>query len=285
MATAGLSLVGFMERQAALDHLRKVCVPDPPEASDEVLAAQWQQARVRLGPPKARAGQPRIQAPLPAAAPYLHDLAARSWVAAALRRLVEPRWAMVEIEPLLAFQPTIDLDRIGERCPVLRSPPALEELLELCLPAVPPADDFRTSPVTALSETMTITSRDQGLALTGWGVFNVDMYGFPSHIAGIRFHTMSPLAQAVSCEGRYYLYQGYHRAYAIRQAGAREMPCLVHQVSPAELPDGVFDPALYAAADPPTMAHFTHGRAHEVRLRAVSHIIEVSWRQYLQPEE
>jgi hypothetical protein len=64
------------------------------------------------------------------------------------------------------------------------------------------------------------------------------------------------------------------------------MPCLVHDVTdPAQLDGGAIDIARLAGDNPPAMAHFTQGLALPVRLRAVSRVIEVGWRQYLRYDE
>ena len=48
MATAGLSLLGFMNQQEAIAHLLAHCVPEKREVP--ALVEQWQAARARKGP-------------------------------------------------------------------------------------------------------------------------------------------------------------------------------------------------------------------------------------------
>jgi hypothetical protein len=45
-----------------------------------------------------------------------------------------------------------------------------------------------------------------------------------------------------------------------------------------------FSLALLESANPPTVAHFAHGRALPVALRAVSRLIQFTWAEYV-PEE
>src|SRR5258708_37310286 len=66
MPRPGLSLVGFLDQQAAIAHLRTACIPADP--ADAALVTVWQTATARLGPPIAGAGQPDIQA-----IPLAHD--------------------------------------------------------------------------------------------------------------------------------------------------------------------------------------------------------------------
>ncbi len=48
---------------------------------------------------------------------------------------------------------------------------------------------------------------------------------------------------------------------------------------------GHFDLGLMQSVNPPTMGHFTQGRATTVELRAASRIIHVSWAEHVIYEE
>src|ERR1700733_421811 len=110
MPSAGLSLVGFMDEQEALTHLRTACVPSDP--SDAALKAAWQAAQAQLGPPISNAGSPNVAAIPAAQAPHIVTLMQTPWAAQALQSTLQgSTFQMVEIDPLLAFQFTVDLDR------------------------------------------------------------------------------------------------------------------------------------------------------------------------------
>ncbi len=106
MPTSGLSLVGFLDEQAALQHLRFVCKPADP--TDAALRTLWQTAAAQLGPPTPNAGNPNIQ-PIPQAhAAYVNQVCQTPW----LDSLLKTQWKgsefrLVEIAPLLAcvFRP------------------------------------------------------------------------------------------------------------------------------------------------------------------------------------
>lgn len=105
---------------------------------------------------------------------------------------------------------------------------------------------------------------------------------------GVQVGAALPLAHVLRIDGRCYLQNGFHRAVGLRAAGAAAMPCLVRDAaSPDELGlgHGTFDRALLESANPPTLGHFTQGRAHPVRLRAMSRIVHVSWAEYLVADE
>lgn len=83
MATDGLSLVGFMDEQAGIAHLRRDCIP--PDPTDTALKAAWQQAQGQRGPVNTKAGNPDIEPIPPANASYILQLTQLPWVAAPLR--------------------------------------------------------------------------------------------------------------------------------------------------------------------------------------------------------
>ena len=141
MPTPALSLLGFLNQAEAVGYLQKTCVPSPGAAPQD-LVSEWQKAQARLErgrPGVAAPGQPDIQ-PLPAAArEYEAELRQQKWARDVLGDFgPSARFAMVEVDPLLAMQFHIDLARAGLRSAGLGRPPALNELLELCLPLVPP---------------------------------------------------------------------------------------------------------------------------------------------------
>src|SRR5271169_1562479 len=63
MPTNGLSLVGFLDQQPAMNLFRNSCVPVA-NATDQQLITDWQMARASIGAPIANAGIPDIQ-PIP----------------------------------------------------------------------------------------------------------------------------------------------------------------------------------------------------------------------------
>src|SRR5262245_14507681 len=128
MPTPGLSLVGFLDQQAAITHLRDRCIPADP--ADAALIAIWQAAKAKLGAAIAGAGQPDIQ-PIPAPHDqYIQQLVQMPW----LQPLLAGPWQgaefkLVEIDKLLAYQLFVDTDHSANRCAGLSIPPKLEEML------------------------------------------------------------------------------------------------------------------------------------------------------------
>jgi hypothetical protein len=284
MPTAGLSLVGFLDQQPGISHLRNACIP--PDPTDAALQAAWQAARARLGAPIPRAGNPAIE-PIPATqAAYILQVTQLPWVAAALAGdLAGASFHMVEIDKLLAFQFTVDTDRGAQHCAGIATPPTLDQMLAMCLPLT-----IRPEPlqISGQAQSLMVRCRSANLRVVRQGSFNDPAGNLAG--AGIMLGNSLPFAHVVRLNGRCYLHNGYHRAVGLRTAGADRMPCIFRDVQTAEAAairvDGTtFGEALLTSADPPTVGHFTLGRAHPVTLRAHARVIHVHWAEYLAYEE
>lgn len=279
MPSAGLSLLSFMDRQQALKHLKSACIPR--DGSDAALAAEWQAARANRGPPFANAGKPRLE-PIPESLrDHIRRLVEEPWAAPAFAGpLRGADFALVEIDPLIAFQVTLSKDRAAQHCGHLGRNPGPRELLPICLPRSPSVEDYTAFPG---ASSIMIKARSLNLRIAAQGLFD-------DCVAGIQFSVALPFVSVVSCRARYYLQNGYNRAYGIRTTGATLMPCMIREV--ADLASAgvradamTFGSATLQADDVPTLAHFTQGRSHEVTLRAMTRIIQVSWAEYAVPDE
>lgn len=293
MPSRGLSLVGFMYQQPAIHHLRIACVPADP--SDAALIAEWTAAQATLGAPITNAGKPDVQQLAPADMPYIAKFMAEPWVAFAFNHpilqasLQGATFRVIEIDPLLAFQSTVFLDRADHHCGRLNNP-SIADLLPVCLPIVQPREPLLLSPVMPGSQSVIIKSRNLNVQSTQMGNFEFTTNGYTSYMAGLQYHLSPPFAHVVRYNGRCYLHNGYHRAVGIRMTGATHMPCLFRDVTTPEAvgirPDGsTFGLPLLESTNPPTLGHLTQGRAHDVQIRAVSRILHVTWAEYVMPDE
>jgi hypothetical protein len=294
MATDGLSLVGFLtDQQRAINHLRVDCVAADP--SDTALIPIWQAAQANLGP--AFQAQPTVPTPMPATMqPHMQALLAQPWLADRLAELNTAQaqigsppisFQCVEIDTLFAFQFVVDVERSNGHCQILSDPPTEAELLNLSLPIVQPHEDYFMPPVTPFSTSAILKLRNHNLQMHRWGVFDA-LHG--EKVAGVSFHVGLPFIHVTRYNGRCYLFNGYHRTYGERIAGATHIPCIFRDVNDAQAAgirdDGTtFTEALLTSPNPPMIAHFTQGRAQPVRLRNRSRIIHVTWHQYSVPDE
>ncbi len=278
MPIPGLSLVGFMDQASAINYLRGACICN--DNSDSALTAEWQIAKNRLGAPLARAGTPDIQPIPPSHQPYIQQITTQQWCA----DLFAGPWQncefkLIEIDPLLAYQFNVMTGRSNDHCNGLSSPPTLDELMALCLPHAPQSENFQTF----TSPNSMILKAPLNLRSFGGGVFN-------AAFMGLQFGVALPFAHVVRYNGRCYLHNGFHRAVGLRSTGATHIPCVLRDVNNHQevgiLPNGAtFSAALLESANPPTVGHFTQGRAYDVVLRRVARFLHVSWAEYVLPEE
>jgi hypothetical protein len=257
MPTRGLSLVD----------------PDP-----AALVAEWQAAKNSLGPPFANAGHPDIQ-PLPASQRahvqqiLAHPVFAGGWHGATIE--------LVEIDPVLAYQMTIDVERSDHHGRTLSTPPSIDQLMATCLPINPPLEDIK---VAATPTSFALTSKSLNVRQFDAVVDQT------TNFMGIRFGISLPWVHVVRYGGRCHLYNGYHRSLCARRAGATHIPCIVRDVADHSQvlgfdPPGFFPAALLASGDAPTLGHFTQGRAKDVALRAHHRLLVISWAEHAIQDE
>ena len=279
MPTPGVSLVGFMDRDEAINHLRITCVVS--DDSDAALEAEWLAAKAKLGPAVDRAGTPEVLQIPPQHQQHVAQVAQAPWVAPILAQLPgTTTFALVEIDKLLAYQHLISADRSNHHCNALSVPPSLDELMGVCLPLAqvnePIAVAGTESSVLLRAESLNVRMLQAGL--------------LAPNAAGLVFGLSLPLLHVVRHNGRCYLHNGFHRALGLRTKGATHLPCLLRDVATHEevgiRADGAtFPAALLESANPPTLEHFTQGRAYDVQLKKVQRFIHVSWAEYVMAAE
>lgn len=283
MPTDGLSLVGFMSDPAqALLHLKTQCVPDP-NKSDADLLADWNAAKQTIGATIRSAGNPRLQ-PIPMNDTYLQRLMTVPWGARFLPFLAQgASFQMVEIDPLLAYQFTVDISRSDAHCGPYAAAPTRDQLMSVCLPQAISNDPIHAS---GQGQSIVIKSRSLNLLVLAEGPLQIPHV---PDVIGIHFGWTLPFVHVVRFNGRCYLHNGYHRAVGLRRHGATEIPCILREVNDPQTvgiqPPTTFDLQLLESASPPTLAHFADNVAHPVRLRASMRIIQINWSQHVMFDE
>lgn len=278
MPSPGLALIGFLDRDKAVHFLETACVPDPAHGRSD-LEQQWIDAKARLGQATANAGHPDIQ-PIPNEhVGHIQSLTSAQWVQDAFQGQ-SVSFQLVEIDPLLAYQVHVDTDRTDHHCNGFSSPPTVSEMLPVCLPLTPPSENIQ---IIQYPQSVVLRSRSLNFGARLQGMLN-------NEAAGLVFNLSLPLLHVVRFNGRCYLHNGFHRTFGMRRAGATHAPCVVRDVNSAAAAgiktDGsTFDQQLLESADPPTIAHFTQGKAHDVQIRRTARILHVSWAEYVMPEE
>ncbi len=297
MPTPGLSLVGFIDHQAAaLHHLRWGCVPN--DGSDAALIAEWNAARAAIGHPTPNAGNPQIQ-PIPASHDaYVNELLQEKWVQSAFQiHNYRPEFRLVEIAPLLAYQFHVDADRSDQHCNALHNP-TLDQMLPICLPKQQLKLQDQKPIISPLAQSIVIKSRNLNVRQLTAGAFAYNQNGYESVVAGMQIHVALPFVHVVRLNGRCYLHNGYHRAYGLAKAGATHMPCFLRDAANEQDAGIVLEPQppqppvwqtfpsrILQAANAPTVGHFVDGRARQVNIRSVSRVLTVTWVESALPDE
>lgn len=283
MPVPALALFGFLDEQQALAWLASVCVLE--DSSPDHLRALWQEAKGKLGPAFPDAGNPDIQGLPPEGAAYVTTLTQQPWVAERLRGIPSEDgrldFCLVEIDKLIAYQVHIDLARSNHHANGLSQQSDLMDALQVCLPMQQPSEplhvqeDQRQGSMIIMSRSLNVRTLWRGFAQTGF--------------VGVHVGTGLPFAHVVQLNGRHYLHNGFHRALMLRQRGQTHMPCIVRKVSTPQdagigMP-GAFDLALLESENPPTLAHFTGGKAAEVVMKNFHRVLHISWAEYAVPTD
>ena len=216
MPNPGLSLIGFLDQQTAVDVLRRSCVCA--DTSDAALAAEWQRARDKLGAPVENAGRPDMR-PIPAdGQSYMERLVRQSWVAKSLGDdLLGATFQMVELDPLLAFQFDVDTARSAHHTAGgVSGPASTEDLLNICLPWDLRMENVR---VNTSSHSLLVTSQGLNFLPLAKGLFRTACGSF----VGIQVATSGPFMYVAKYNGRHYLHNGYNRAVGLRRRDAEDV--------------------------------------------------------------
>ncbi len=212
--------------------------------------------------------------------PYIAALSAQPHVAPMLAGpYAGTTFAMVEIDPLLAYQFSVDEVRQLHHHNGANTNVGLEELLELCLPmhwGLENVFQYRQqNSAMFVSHGLNFHAAQQGIMQTPVGLF-----------VGIQAGVSIPWVHVTRFNGKCYLHNGFHRSVGARARGATHIPCILRDVmdhaSAGVVGQGMtFDAALLDSANPPTVGHYTQGRAYDVTLKTFTRTINVSWSDYV----
>ena len=251
------------------------------------MISDWNYAKSTLRKPVGNAGKPTLQQ-ISMNDPHILQLMQVPWAGFFMPLVAQgATFQMVEIEPLLAFQFTVDTARCKNHCGTLTKPPTLDELFNVCLPLTQSNDAVHISGVgtRGAGTSIIIKSRSLNLGMILEGPLNPNA----QDVWGIQWSWALPFVHVVRLNGRCYLHNGYHRALGVSEAGATTMPCIFRDVQDAAAvniqPPATFDLPLLESANPPTIGHYAQGRAHKVALRATTRIIQINWAQHTMFDE
>jgi hypothetical protein len=285
MPIPGLSLVGFMDQGQAVAYLRDSCVLEQTRQRDLLL--RWHSAQTRRGDPFPRAGDPDILDIPNSHDAYLEAVKKNPRYARTVGTM-NPSFKLVEIVPLLAFQFHVCLSRADGLWTAGGRPPE-DEIVNRCLPHIPQKPTAIHYEEIPESKTFRIVSDDLNVQVINWGQFlnpqQQPIYdeGLHAFITGLTYGEGSSLVQVARFNGRCYLRNGYHRAYALGKLGVTHIPCILLDAPNfsdiTERRGGFFSRGLLESNNPPTCGHFINDRAYSVTLKTRKRIIEFQCRE------
>jgi hypothetical protein len=187
--------------------------------------------------------------------------------------------ALVELDRLVVFQKFIDLGYVGQLAERLPDEPGVEDLFDFGLPL-----DGRYDPPTAGGQIGAngwgFTSRSTDFRVLGQqlidprSVAGLNVSGRPTAVVAVSIGYGTNILSAIRVDGRLILHNGSHRAYTLRAAGQKQVPCLIQNVTRSEELEALLGPEvlqrldLYlSAARPPMLRDYFDERLH-VRIPA-----------------
>ena len=277
MPKSALSLLGYLEQGKAFEYLQTTCLLD--DSSPQTLQQHFEDAISRLGLAVKKAGYPHILE-IPDPHQQYVDIVKNSPPA----RMLEFRGViaiqLVEIAPLLAFQIHIELERAESLYQSVRTVPDVGEMLLKCFPLGNDNIPIELSqPLTPSSWTVRTPSLNFR-PLTG-GLLTVGGENY----FGVKVGLANPLVQVLKFEGRYYLANGYHRAFSLGRAGAKYLPCIVQEVKSLDELALSIPIERLQSDNPPTLQHFLNDRAYPVQLRNYKKYMTVTYAEHVFFEE
>jgi hypothetical protein len=212
------------------------------EAADRTaLAAEWRAAHDRLARLRraeedwADDVRPR---PLPAALEPLAAGVAADPIFRSAFDALPTRLALVELDRLVVSQKTIHLAHVRRLRDRLGAGPTPEQVFRLCLPADHPTPGHRVARVGSDSVVFVCESDDlrfhESVLLAPGQVTGYRPFGPVAGVVGLVVGFGSGYLNAIACEGRLVLNNGYHRAYALRELGLTHAPAVVQEVKRAD---------------------------------------------------
>jgi hypothetical protein len=261
-----LYLLGRPKLKDFLRYVRRHAVqPD----DEETLIGEWEEAKARLAALAKQEGGPpdhpsirRIEPDEtfePLLVEFLKDPVVRHSFNA-----VPSEVAWVRLDDLLVHQLHIDVTHVAKVQQRVGPAPSAQDLFRLCLPYDHPKPPAKWTRLDSSSYVFISASND----LRFLGATPLKPEDVPGHsrsgtllgMIGLAVGFGSNFLNAIHIENRLILNNGSHRAYALRDLGITEVPCLVQHVSSRDeldlvgAPDDVTDePNDYLRAPRPPM--------------------------------
>src|SRR5712692_1665171 len=285
----GRALLGFMTEQDAINFLKGNCAIES-ENELEVYRKKWASAAKLAGDLKLRILSPLVQGEISQGyLSYTKEVLTQEL----FKRTFGENFALreVELERVISFQRHIDAEYSAELAAKMKTDDRF--VLESCLPtkfhqnlevtfdqAVPGVTFSSPSPKLLLA----------GIEVIGVGGPEVSLGGQLVQQPGALFlvGTQPNYVQVVEYRNRYFLKNGYHRAYAALLSGRRHIPAVVSVaedfVGIGAINPGFFQRDLLMSDAPPLLPDFLNdGIAVDVKLRPMRKVVRARVDEFFVP--
>jgi hypothetical protein len=202
------------------------------------LAAGWQTASARFKELQTTeagwADEPPVEKLPKALEPLVRQVAAdpifkRSFSA------VPGAVGMVELDRLVASQKSVNLSHVERLKGEIGPSPDLDAVFRVCLPFDHPTPPVRSGRVASNSFVFSSDSNDlrflESILISPEELPGRHFTGPLAGVFGVAVGYGSNLLNAIACDRRLVLNNGFHRAYALRDLGITHVPCVVQRLA------------------------------------------------------
>ncbi len=163
--------------------------------------------------------------------------------------------AVVDLSKVIAFQPQVFTDSAADRMSGIDGS-SIDDIARVTLPVQPPA----SLPILfdAARKCWHVVSRNPNLqAVAPWAGPVPTPQGLVT-VIGFVLSIPTSFVQVAEFDGRHYLRDGYHRAYALISAGVTNVPAFVRRIDTIEelVPPGMLPQAAYRGLTPPFLPDY-----------------------------
>jgi hypothetical protein len=142
---------------------------------------------------------------------------------------------MVELDRLVASQKSVNLTHVERVKEQLGPSPDLDTVFRACLPFDHPTPPFRIGRVATHSFVVASDSNDlrflESILVQPDQLSGHQFSGPLAGVVGVAVGYGSNFLNAIACDRRLVLNNGFHRAYALRDLGVTHVPCVVQRLN------------------------------------------------------
>jgi len=210
-------------------------------ADHRVLADEWRSANDHIRELETEEAGLADKSPIGSALPHLESLSAKVLADPIFQRsfnIVPVTIGVVELDRLVVFQKHINLAYVRSLKESLGSAPSEETIFKMCLPFDHPQPAVNSTRIANNAYVFVSPSMDlrflEPMFLGSHQIAGYQPTGPVSGVIGLVVGFGSNFLNVIYAEDRLVLNNGSHRAYALREMGLTQAPCIIQYVSRRE---------------------------------------------------